>query len=356
MLALPARGGETVTGLGDLNVLISSGGRRGALVRIVRSTLSELTLSGRVLVADMSPLSAAWHLADAGFRVPRCTHPSFIPHMLDLCRTQAVTIVIPTIDPELPVYAGSRSDFERAGTMVAVSSPEAIAICRDKRRTHEWLVAHGFPTVRQCAWAELLADRDRWAFPLVVKAREGSASLGVWVVRGAEELAALAMRLEAATHAAAGGPDGYIVQSMARGDEYTVDACVLDGRCVCTVPRRRLETRSGEVSKGIAIRSEEIQEVASRVCEALPGARGVMNVQLFHDHGSGEIAIIELNGRFGGGFPLTWRAGANMLRWLIEWQLGMPSTAAPDEWQDGLLMLRYDDAVFVASGHSLVDR
>ena len=57
--------------------------------------------------------------------------------------------------------------------------------------------------------------------------------------------------------------------------------------------------------------------------------------------------VIEINPRFGGGYPLAWRAGARYSRWLIEETLGLESTAQADDWRDGLVMLRYDDAVFV---------
>ena len=59
------------------------------------------------------------------------------------------------------------------------------------------------------------------------------------------------------------------------------------------------------------------------------------------------MAVIEVNARFGGGFPLAREAGADFPRWLVEEVAGLPSTAREDGWQDGLVMLRYDAAVFV---------
>jgi carbamoyl-phosphate synthase large subunit len=57
--------------------------------------------------------------------------------------------------------------------------------------------------------------------------------------------------------------------------------------------------------------------------------------------------VIEINPRFGGGYPLSHAAGADFPRWLLEEALGLPSSAAAGAWRDGLVMLRYDDAVFV---------
>jgi carbamoyl-phosphate synthase large subunit len=142
-----------------------------------------------------------------------------------------------------------------------------------------------------------------------------------------------------------------VVQATAPGDEYTVDVLVQrDGRCVCTVPRRRLEVRAGEVSKGVTVRNAAIEHLTKDVAERLPGAYGVLNIQLFHDPATGNVQVIEINPRFGGGYPLSQRAGAPLARWLLEEVAGLPSSATNQEWRAGVVMLRFDDAVFVDAG------
>jgi carbamoyl-phosphate synthase large subunit len=320
------------------NVLISSAGRRVALLQIFRRTLAEMGLTGKIVAADMSSLSSAFHSADEAVLVPRCTDPAFVPAMLDVCRRHEIRLLIPTLDPELPVYARHRELFADVGTTVAVSSPEVISIAGDKIQTHAWLVSEGFPTVRQTTHSEFSANGSKWSFPLIVKPCNGSASIGVAVVHDRSQF-------EAATR----GGD-YVVQTIAPGDEYTLDVLAdRNGGCVCAVPRRRIEVRAGEVSKGVTVRSEELISLARRVCERLPGAYGPLNIQAFVDRESGEVNLIELNPRFAGGFPLTWQAGGKYPRWLIEDVLGRPSTATDSEWTDGLVMLRFDEAVFTTA-------
>jgi len=315
------------------DVLVSSAGRRVALLDIFRLTLTELGLDGRVLAADMSARSSAFHAADAGWVVPPCTDPRFPAEMLRICREGAVRLLVPTIDTELEVYAENRAGFEREGIALAVSSPEVVRICNDKVRTHAWLVASGLPTVRQGLTEEVRLDG--WRFPLLVKPRYGSSSTGVVVV---EDHAAFEVAVR-------GGE--FLVQSLAAGVEYTLDILAdVRGRCVCVVPRRRLEVRAGESSKGVTVRFEELEDLGRRICEALPGAYGPLTAQVFHDAG-GELNVIELNARFAGGFPLSWQAGAGYPRWMIEEILGLESTASPDAWRSDVVMLRYDEAIFV---------
>jgi carbamoyl-phosphate synthase large subunit len=172
---------------------------------------------------------------------------------------------------------------------------------------------------------------------MFVKPRGGSASIGARVVKNADELRV------------ATSSGSYIAQEIAPGNEYTVDLYVdRSGKCRCAVPRLRIETRAGEVSKGQTCRIPAVEQLATRVAESLPGAWGVINTQIFFDPATGIANVIEINPRFGGGYPLTHRAGAHMARWVIEETTGRQLTATTDQWEDGLTMLRYDDAVFVS--------
>jgi len=321
---------------GGCNILLSAAGRRVALMQLLRDSLDELGIKGEILATDITALSSAYQAAGAKRLVPDYRDRQCLHALLDLCREYHINLIIPTIDPDLPFYAQHHAAFADLGVALHLSSLQTINIGNDKQATHEWLLAQGLPTVRQRPAEELLADRSGWAYPLFVKPRKGSSSIGAARV---DDRASL-------EHATRGGH--YIAQTIAPGNEYTVDVYLdPDGLCRCVLPRLRLETRSGEVSKGVAVREPAVIDLARRVAEALPGARGVLNIQIFYDKPTGELNVIEINPRFGGGYPLTHAAGAHMTRWVIEEAMGLPCTARDDQWQDGLVMLRYDEAVFV---------
>jgi carbamoyl-phosphate synthase large subunit len=322
----------------SFNVLISSAGRRVALLNSFRQALANIGVQGSVMAADMSSLSSAFHSADDSFLVPSCRHPEFIPSILENCSKRSIDLVIPTIDPELPVYAAHRDAFSEIGTTVGVSTPEVVAITFDKVSTHEWLVDKGFPTVKQYSVGEGDVGSNGLPFPLLVKPRRGSASIGVAIVEDPRQL-------EVATQAG-----DFVAQTIASGNEHTIDVLTdRSGRCVCAVPRRRLETRSGESSKGITVRSNELISLAERLCDALPGPYGPLTIQVFVDDSTGDLSVVEINPRFGGGFPLSWEAGARYPQWMIEEILGLPSTASSSAWKSGLVMLRWDEGVFVSA-------
>jgi len=317
------------------NVLLTSAGRRVALLRAFRDALAAVG-GGRVLAADAGGTAAAIHEADEGFVVPRCDSPDYVPALLAICRREHVALVVPTIDPELPVLARARDAFVREGVLLAASGPATNEIAFDKANTAAFFDREGIPAPRQVDLGGALAGRNGFAFPVALKPRFGSGSVGVHIVRDLDELRFYARRV----------PEP-LLQEYVDGIEFTLDALVgPDGRVACIVPRRRLETRAGEISKGYTARDAEIEEWGRIVCERLPDAAGPLTLQCFRRR-DGRLAFIEINPRFGGGFPLSLHAGADYPRWLLEWALGLPSTASPEAWRADVAMLRYDDAIFV---------
>jgi len=319
-------------------VLISSVGRRGQLLDCFRQSFSKLGLRGHFIGVDCSRLAPAAYLVDLFFQVPRCDDAAFLPRVLALCKENKVNVLVPIIDAELALYAEHREEFAALGTTVIISDPKTIEVSLDKLAANRWLVENGFPAVRQATPEQVFARPFDWQFPLIAKPRRGSASVGICVVHSLDSLRSLAKER-----------NDLLVEEMAGGREHTVNVLAdKKGRCVCAVPHIRLETRAGEVSKCITVKHAGMMELTSRVAEKLPGAYGPLNIQGFLAP-NGEFRITEINPRFGGGYPLAYKAGADFPRWLMEELLGIPSSASFDGWQDGLTMLRYDTAVFLPS-------
>jgi carbamoyl-phosphate synthase large subunit len=315
------------------NVLVSSCGRRVGLIECFRESLHAHGIAGAVYGIDTSSNAPAFHLADRAWLVPRCSAPEFPGTVLDLARLYDIGLIVPTIDPELPVWAAHRERFQSAGIMVASSSRECCAICGDKWRTYEWLRANGFATVRTLR-ADSPDEAREWSFPLIAKPVEGSASIGVRRIGNPTDLATVPASRDV------------LIQEVAGGLEYTINVFVDgQGKCLAAVPHQRLEVRAGEVSKARTHRDPALIELGTRIAEQLPDAFGALNIQGFLDT-RGVFRVVEINARFGGGYPLTHQAGARFTDWLILESLGQSCLPRLTDWTDGMAMLRYDAAVF----------
>jgi len=301
----------------------------------VRDSITTRGANGRVFTIDAAPTAPTSFTADSAWPVPRCTDASFLDTVLHLCAEHRIGLLIPTIDTELPVYAAASEQFAGIGAAVCISAPPTVRICCNKVSTHEWLVANGFPTVRQTDARSALLDPAAWPLPLLAKPYNGSASIGVRRIQTRLELEAIADTAS-----------GYVVEEIAPGREFTINVYVSRlGECICAVPHWRMEVRAGEVSKGLTVKDSRLMDLARVVAAALPGAYGPLNIQCFMDD-SGTIRIIEMNARFGGGYPLAHRAGGRFTDWLLD-EIEGRHLSYFDDWTDDLAMLRYDEAIFV---------
>jgi carbamoyl-phosphate synthase large subunit len=326
----------------ELNILFTCAGRRVALLGAFRDALGELGLRGKLLAADITPASSAFQAADEGLLVPRVDDADYVPELLEQVAAHHVGLLVPTTDLDLLLLARSRDRFAEAGCTVMIGSQAAVAVCRDKLRTPEVFDRAGLPEVRTVDWATF---RDAPFYPAFCKPSGGSGGRGSAIVRDERQLQALlALRGDEAVES------GYVFQQYVSGREYTIDVYRTQaGEVVCAVPRQRLEVRSGEVQQAVTVRDEELMDAAVRLSEHLGDIWGVFCCQCRRAPGDGP-RFFEVNPRFGGGAPLSIAAGANLPLYLLQEVLGEPVTATLGDFTDNLLMLRYDDAVFVPSG------
>jgi len=319
----------------NFNILFTSIGRRVSLIQHFRKVLLDLGLKGKLIGADMLLSAPAMHVVDRKYQVCKVTSEDYIPQLLNICKKENVKLLIPLIDTGLLILAENKHRFKRAGVTALVSDVNVIQIAMDKHNTYKFFVENRIDTPKIFDIDELLKRNDI-NYPLVMKPARGSASIGVTKINSKEELKFFKERI----------PDP-ILQEYIEGDEYTLDVLVdFDGKVKCVVPRKRLEVRAGEVSKGITAKNKKVIKTGKEVVEALKGALGPIIVQGFLAR-DGKFKLTEINPRFGGGHPLAIVAGADYPRWIIEMMLGRDPEIKLDGWEDGLVMLRYDEAVFV---------
>ncbi len=316
-----------------VGILLTSAGRRVALLEAFRSAARELKLDLKVYACDLAPtLSAACERSDGAFDVPRSDDPYYIDALLKIVEKTGVGLVIPTIDPELMPLAEAAQRFADIGAQVHVSDPETISIVRDKARTAEVLAAAGLRVPRTVSLDALRKDPDRLKWPVFIKPSGGSASRGLAVIERPDDLPQTDY-------------EPMIAQDCLQGPEYTINMFVdRHGVLRTVIPHVRLSVRAGEVEKGRTERRADLRATAEGIHQALPGLRGAACFQVIDDATHGPC-VIEINARFGGGYPLADAAGAPFARWLLEEATGRTSSAH-DDWKDGVEMLRYDAAVF----------
>lgn len=316
-----------------MKILFTGVGRRVELLQAFRE--AALTLGKELVIygADMTGTAPALVYCDCIRKVVSMKDPEYIHNLLDICASDKIDLLIPTIDTDLLVLAKNKSSFEKIGTKVMISEPDMIQICRDKNNTSRFFVDCGL-----CApipvnnWLEYAGD-----YPAFIKPKDGSSSVNAYKVSSKEELEVYANQI-----------NDYIVQPFVSGHEYTIDIfCDWQGTPVYITPRERLQVRAGEVLKTqICMDSKMIDEVKSLCLRFKPC--GPLTVQLIRDEDDTDW-FIEINPRFGGGAPLSMKAGAKSAEAILK-MMDDEKISNSDDIANGAVFSRFDQSVCISDG------
>ena len=315
------------------NILITSAGQRVALVREFQETLQHFFPEAKVFTTDMNPKFApAAYVSDGCFEVPRCTSADYVETLLLLCNEKGIGMIVPTIDTELAILSANNDLFLKRGVFVSVSDYDFVMMCRDKRNTGEFFEKHGIRVPRAI-------DKYHPIFPLFAKPYDGSLSTNLHYIKNAAEL----------TKEILEDPKLLFMEYIDKDvyKEYTVDMYYgKDHKVKCIVPRERIKIRAGEINKGLTEKEPLTQYLYDRL-ETIDGCVGCICIQVFLNPQTCDVVGIEINPRFGGGYPQTYAAGGNYPELLIRENFLGEKIEYFDDWKNHLLMLRFDDAVYV---------
>ncbi len=322
-----------------MKILFTSIGRRVELVQSFRNAAAKMGINLTIIGADMVKDAPALRFCDRVELVCRISDERYIPTLLSICEESKVDCLIPTIDTDLLLLAQNKQKFERIGTKVWISAPEKVAICRDKNYTAEYFISLGLksPTpINDVEKYEAKLASGEASFPAFIKPKDGSSSINAYRVDNLNDLRLYAAKIK-----------DYIIQPFIGGREYTVDIfCDYEGNPIYITPRERLAVRAGEVLKTRISQDETmIEEMKALIKDYRPC--GQITVQLIQDAKTGENHYIEINPRFGGGAPLSMKAGADSAEALLRILQGEKPIYIPNAARDGAIYCRFDQSICV---------
>jgi carbamoyl-phosphate synthase large subunit len=309
-----------------MNILFTCAGRRTYLLKYFKENLTE---GDKIIATDMQLSAPALQVADVKLQVPAVYDPNYIDITLDICKKHKVNALISLNDLELPILANNKHLFEELGVKVIVSSPEVIDICFDKYKTAQWIESIGLKSPKtyiRLEDAKKALETGEISFPLFMKPRWGSGSIGLESISDMEDLDIyyniLMKKIKKTILATASIGNEYIlIQEKLTGNEYGLDVMNdLDGNNVGVSVKQKLAMRSGETDKAITLDLPDVKQMGEQIGKELRHI-GNLDVDIMQ-RANGDYCILELNPRFGGGFPFSYEAGVNLPKAIIEWIKG----------------------------------
>lgn len=285
------------------NLLITSSGRKNPLVKAAGIAIGKLT-RGLVVAGDTNPNMEKLTENSYFWAMPK-TSPENLAAIIAGCEKRGIGFVLPTRDSELQFWASNRDVLQAAGVLVAVSSPEAINLSLDKLKFFEELQNHD--GAKPIATSKTIEDIHADTFVVKEQMGAGSTSVGVRLTREA-----------AVEHART--LTAPLFQPFVDGREVSVDAYFsITGELVGLVLRDRLVVIEGEsqVSRTFTdyLVEGEVRAFLEYIGEKY-GFFGPIVLQAVVTP-KGEVAIIEVNARFGGASTTSIQVGLDSIFWAL---------------------------------------
>jgi len=315
-----------------MNILITSAGIRGYIVKYFKETMKDI---GRVYAADCSLYAPALYDADDFFILPKVNDEKYIVKLLEKCKKYDIKCIVSLNDVELPILSNNKKRFEKEGINIVISEPKVIDICYDKYKTYNFLKENGFKSVKTYVEIEKVKDdlkKGLIKFPILIKPRWGSASKDIVKVSSKKEL----------ENQYANNKD-LIIQEFIDGEEFGVDIFNNSNKKNITVfAKKKIKMRAGETDKAVTYYDEDLIRKSSKLAESI-GLYGPGDIDVFKYND--EYFFMEINPRFGGGYPLAHSIGAGFPKKIIDMILGKKLKKVFIKYPENVVMMKQYEIV-----------
>lgn len=330
-----------------MNILFTCAGRRNYLINYFKESLGD---KGKTVAIDMQLTAPSLVDADVAIQVPGVYSENYIETVKNIIIENDIVAVISLNDLELPILAANKAELETTGAKVLVSDLAVINTSFDKWKTAQFAKSIGLKHPKTYLDINKVKEdlsKGNLEFPLVIKPRWGSGSIGIEFPSDLEELdlyyTVLKKKINKTILKHASSEDlerSILIQEKINGTEYGLDVLNdFNGKYVNTFAREKLSMRSGETDKAVSIIDENIQKIGEVIGTELRHL-GNLDCDIFVS--DGDYYLLELNPRFGGGYPFSHEAGINTSGIYLHWLKGNTDIAHFNQYKEGAMFAKCD--------------
>ncbi|EKB48620.1 ATP-grasp domain-containing protein [Cecembia lonarensis] len=328
-----------------MNILFTSVGRRDYILDYFKS------LKGKNIkvyaVNSVANTTAMWK-ADKSFISPEIRSNEYIPFLLDISKREKIDLIISLFDLDTLFISFYKEKFEELGVKVLVSDLGIIENCLDKLKMSSWLNAHGFKTPKtfeDLSGAKKSLEINDVSFPLILKPQWGQGSLSTEIVSDQIELESAYTFLNSKVRKTSiahveklNYKNKILIQEFIEGEEYGID-CInnLSGENQAVVIKKKIAMRAGETDGALTVYDDQIESTISNLGNKLKHI-SILDVDAINNESG--VYIIDMNPRFGGGYPFSHLAGVDLPRAIVDWVATGFADKSLFSYQEGVLGLK----------------
>src|SRR5680860_61253 len=344
-----------------MTILFTCAGRRNYLIRYFKEIIGD---RGKTIAVDSDARAPSLADADLALTVPQVNNSSYVPTLLGILEDYGVDLVIPLNDLELPIMSANKEKLEAYGAKVVISRPNLIDLCADKWKTFNFFENLKIPTAKSFIRIDdvLVALAEKSInFPIILKPRWGFGSVGIEDVETEEELRLayrlLLIKIDKTLMASLGrntSKNQIIFQEKINGEEYGIDILNdFDGNYYNAFARKKLAMRAGETDKAISVIDRRFTEIAEKIGKATRHI-GIMDCDFFVSNG--KVYFLEMNPRFGGGYPFSHSAGVHIPAMYLEWLQGNTDVSGYNNYKSHQVFSKHYSIVRIGEYKTAVEK
>ncbi len=318
------------------NILFCSAGRRSKLLKDFRESLDSKSI---IVATDHQATAPALYFADKQYIAPLISDPGYVDFLLDICCKENIRAITTLIDPEIEILAKNRQRFIDNGILPLCPSKETAHLCFDKFALFEHLNKNGIPTVLTYdSYDNFLRGLTKGDinFPVFIKPRTGSGSVGIHKIHNIEELKSFIYE----------GEHEYIIQEFMDCEDCDADVYIdtISHKPVSMFSKHKIETRIGGANKTISFKDERLFNFIKQICKVLE-FNGPVDMDFWYR--DGVYYLSEVNPRFGGAYLHAYGAGVNFVPLIVNNINGIENKEDIGNYNEDVIMMMYDDVVII---------
>ena len=285
-----------------MNILFTNIGRRNYLVEFAKSIIGT-----KIFVSDSDQYASAVLEEDITYiQTPwvSINPKSYLEFLLGKCLMHKIDLIIPLMDFELPILSLNKEKFKSNGILICISDNFLVENTLNKIKTYNQFSK--FINIPKVFEKIECAPSSR---KLIKKKIMGSGSFGMEICNDKNSIINFSE-----------GKD--MLQLFIEGDEFGMDILNdLNGNFVHASFRRKNSMRSGETDQATTFFDKDFWELAIYLSKLFKHV-GNIDIDLIKEYCTDRIYIIDVNPRFGGGYPFTHMSGHNYLKAIMDMHLG----------------------------------
>ena len=223
---------------------------------------------------------------------------NYIKKLISIVEKFKIKKLIPLSDHDLLDLSENKFLFDRLNCDVIISRPEIIKSCMNKKKMYFFCKKNKINTP-----ISLFSKNIKIKLPLVRKKLYGSGGSGFEFIKGKTEIKKVNFKK-------------FFLQKKIDGVEYGIDIFNDPSKRISRICiKKKLLMRSGETDRCILVKDKKINNFAKKILSAT-NHYGNMDCDVIKDK-KGKLYLIDLNPRFGGGYPATHISGMNFLKYIL---------------------------------------